>query len=697
MVWRDELMTHTRADAATVDERRFRFNALGVDAPLATRPSTEVTLTHQATSLNVPGALTRRTMAASPADHYGDVRSVAVRRAGATDPVDVADVVVCDLADSPDGSTWSNVARLRPGQVGIDPQLGRLAFADAQAAAPQVSFATTAPSDIGGSESARRPAATTAKAVRPVRRDGAGGAATTLAAALTAAGGEGTVAIADSGTYVDDPSVTVPAGGHLRVLSVDGRLPVVDAGAAWTVTLGEGAILTLVGLVVAGGPLVVRGRPERVEIADCTLVPGRRLEPSAEVSAPVGPSLVLELDADWQTEVVITDSITGPLSVAADGTTLAISDSIVDGVDDGLGRSAASGAAAQVVPVLRSPAPLGALALAPASTSMQLILGTDPPRLLDLGSVPADAAAAATLLQTALAGSGARAVAVEDRVVVVGDGRPLAVTAAEGSDLAGALGLTGVPAQTRAVVGGPVDTSAAAAAGRLTVTNRHGADRTVQLEAGPADLSSLAGRLQAALRAADPALAGMLAAPLAGELVVVPGDGNAVTFTGVAEDLTTAWRLGIVSPRPAIAADPSGGPGATLELNRCTILGDVAVTAIDTVSDSIVTGRVTSERRQTGCVQYSWISPGSSTPRQHECQPATRDTPPPAFVSRHYTTAGYGRLRRARATALVRGASNGFEMGAMARLRQTQRDDNLRRGIEEFLRFGLEAGVLDGD
>lgn len=698
MVWRDRLLTHTRSDAASVDTKRYRFSAIGIDQSLATRPPPEVALTHQATSLNVPGPLTRRMMAASPGDYYGEGSSVAVWRAGEQEPVDAADVVVVDLGDSAaGGTTWSNAARLRPEQVAIDPQLGRLAFAEPQAAAPRVSFVTTAASDVGGSEASTRTASAPGQVVTTVRRDGAGGASTSLAAGLLAAGGSGTVAIADSATYADDPSVTVAAGAHLRVVGAAGRLPLVDAPAPWIVTLGEGAVLTLEGLVVSGGPLVVQGRPDRVEIADCTLVPGRRLDPDGQIAAPVGPSLVLELDADWQTEVRISGSITGPLRVGADGTTLSIVDSIVDSVRDGLGRSAPSGAPARIVPALRSPTPLGALALPAESTTLLFGLGTDPQRLVDLGSPPANADVAAALLQPALAGTGARALADGGRVVIVGDGRALAVAAAPGSDLATELGLTGADAQTLAVRGGPADVVAASAGGALTLSDGSGVERTVTLAAGSADLTSLADRLQAAINTTDPTLADVVVGVLGDALLVVPADTAAVTFSGTGADATTAWSLGLVSPLPAIAASAFGTPGASLSLDRCTVFGDVAVTAIGIVSDSIVTGLLRSERRQTGCVQYSWISPGSSPPRQHACQPATPTTPPPAFVSRHFALAGYGRLRRARAGALVRGASDGFEMGAMARLRQTQSDDNLRRGIAEFLRFGLEAGVLDGD
>ena len=623
--WRDHLFTRTDTSAAAVDSTRFRFHELGIDQQLAIVPVTELTSRDRVTALNLPARLTRRAMSAAPGDYYGLGKSIAVSGAGQPGPIALADIVVCDLADSAaDGSTWSNVARLVTGQVALDPQLGRLAFGDPQLQAPRVSFATTATSDIGG------------------------------------------------------------AKFH-------------DAPGPWTVTVAEGGVFAITGLLVAGGPLVVKGRPNSVVIDSCTLVPGRRPDSDGDLTAPVGPSLVLDLDTDWQAEVLITRSIVGSLCVPAGGTTLSIADSIVDGVDNGLGRSFASGAGARVTPVLRSPAPLGPLALPAGSTTLRLTLGTDPSMLVDLGSVPADVTAAAALLQAALSGSGARALLAGQQLIVVGDGRPLAITAAPGSDLAQALGLTGAAARTRAVVGAPADAVAAAAGGEVTVTDRFGVDRTVTVAAGTADLPSLADRLQAAVRAADPEFGSVLVGELDGALVLAPGGGDTVTVTGSRTDLETAWSLGLVSPRPAIAADPSGAPGAALSLERCTVFGDVEVGEVGTIADSIITGVITSERLQTGCIQYSWISPGSRTPRQHDCQPATAQTPPPTFASRRYATAGYARLRRTGATALIRGASDGFEMGAMARLRQTQRDDNLRRGIEEFLRVGLEAGVIDGD
>ena len=525
MVWRDAWLPRTWVDAADVDPRRFRFNPLGCDQALMTQPQTEVTLTHQATPLNVPGPVTRRAMAATPGAYYGPGLSAAVRRAGQSDPVDVSDIVVCALDDAtPGGATWSNVSRLAPSQVAIDPQLGRLAFGTPQASPPQVSFVLTAPSDVGGTELLDRPENPSGQPVDRVLRAGTGGVPTSVAAGLAAAGGAGTVEVGDSRTYSGDLSVTVSAGSQLRLTSPRGALPVIALDSHLVVTVGEGGVLTLIGLVIAGGTVVVRGRPDRIEIMDCTLVPGQRIGVDAGVAAPADPSVVLDLDPDRQTEVSITNCITGPLLIPADGTMLSITDSIVDSVNDGLGRSLAPQAPARVVPVLRAPQPTIPLALPPSATDLRLTLGTDPPRIITLGTVPADLPTAASALDAALAGTGARSFALDDRVVIVGDGRPLAVSATPGSGLADGLGLTGLDARTRAVIGGAADVAAVSGGGSLAITDRHGVDHLATLAIGVTDLAGLAGALQSAVRAADPSLAGTMVGVLDMALVIVPSN-----------------------------------------------------------------------------------------------------------------------------------------------------------------------------
>ncbi len=42
----------------------------------------------------------------------------------------------------------------------------------------------------------------------------------------------------------------------------------------------------------------------------------------------------------------------------------------------------------------------------------------------------------------------------------------------------------------------------------------------------------------------------------------------------------------------------------------------------------------------------------------------------------------------------MEGADDGAEMGAFNMLKQPQREANLRASLDEFLRLGLEAGII---
>lgn len=169
-------------------------------------------------------------------------------------------------------------------------------------------------------------------------------------------------------------------------------------------------------------------------------------------------------------------------------------------------------------------------------------------------------------------------------------------------------------------------------------------------------------------------------------------------------------------PAPAISAGPAGsqtGPAATIE--RSTIFGTVAVREITRASETIFTEPVTAERLQTGCVRYSFVPLGSSAPRRYRCQPdlalaalakargrepdeAERESAEerlwPVHTSTDYGDPGYGRLSPACPEEIRTGAEDGSEMGVFCHLKQPQREANLRINLEEYLRFGMEAGIF---
>jgi hypothetical protein len=66
----------------------------------------------------------------------------------------------------------------------------------------------------------------------------------------------------------------------------------------------------------------------------------------------------------------------------------------------------------------------------------------------------------------------------------------------------------------------------------------------------------------------------------------------------------------------------------------------------------------------------------------------------PVFTSLRYGDAGYCQLSLLCSAAIRQGADDEAEMGAFHNLFQPQRESNLRARLDEYLRFGLEAGIF---
>ncbi|MGO4842256.1 hypothetical protein AB4144_59320, partial [Rhizobiaceae sp. 2RAB30] len=62
-------------------------------------------------------------------------------------------------------------------------------------------------------------------------------------------------------------------------------------------------------------------------------------------------------------------------------------------------------------------------------------------------------------------------------------------------------------------------------------------------------------------------------------------------------------------------------PGPPVRLERTTIRGRTRARQFDFVTETIFDGLATAERVQTGCVRFSFVPPGSRTPRRYRCQP----------------------------------------------------------------------------
>ena len=136
--------------------------------------------------------------------------------------------------------------------------------------------------------------------------------------------------------------------------------------------------------------------------------------------------------------------------------------------------------------------------------------------------------------------------------------------------------------------------------------------------------------------------------------------------------------------------------GPATDVQTSTILGTTTVRNVS-ASDSIFTGLVHAVRRQTGCVRYCYLPFDSRAPRRFRCLPANSQSAGrlvPRFTSTVYGQPGYGQLGLAGPVELTTGADDEGELGALHYLQQSERLKNLQASLNEYLRFGLEAGGL---
>src|SRR5204862_117827 len=69
------------------------------------------------------------------------------------------------------------------------------------------------------------------------------------------------------------------------------------------------------------------------------------------------------------------------------------------------------------------------------------------------------------------------------------------------------------------------------------------------------------------------------------------------------------------------ALGATGVPMPATWIERSTIFGESHLKELTYASEALFTAKVTVERRQQGCVRFSFVPPGSSTPRTFRCQP----------------------------------------------------------------------------
>ena len=165
-------------------------------------------------------------------------------------------------------------------------------------------------------------------------------------------------------------------------------------------------------------------------------------------------------------------------------------------------------------------------------------------------------------------------------------------------------------------------------------------------------------------------------------------------------------------PRGRAVQDADERPAwARVSLRRVTVLGSVHVHSVGVVEDSILTGPLDCERRQSGEVRFSYIPAGSQTPRRTGCQPdgalhrlhaaiahgsipaSDRDRLEaltlarlvPRFDAVRFGAPAYARLATDAAAELQHGAHDEGQPGAYHDLWQPLRQADARARLQEFV------------
>ena len=182
----------------------------------------------------------------------------------------------------------------------------------------------------------------------------------------------------------------------------------------------------------------------------------------------------------------------------------------------------------------------------------------------------------------------------------------------------------------------------------------------------------------------------------------------------------------------AYAALDGAAAGGVLEIVNSTVIGKLHTRILQLASNSIFyaeleagdgwTAPLHAEQTQAGCVRFSFVPPGSRVPRRYRCQPdlaitsAIKDAEQngvslsdaqkqeiadwvqkkivPEFSARRYGNPAYVQLALSCPREISRGADDESEMGAFHDLYQPQRETDLQVRLDEYLRYGLQAGIF---
>lgn len=636
------------------------------------------------------------------------------------------------------GGDASTVEQLKlASKVAVDVRLGRLAFAfgDEPAAPPVVNYTYGFSSNMGGGpyDRRRKPARLGPETSENDREDtvrypdaflfdvpdpgvliriptDAADIPAALAVWNQVANPRAVIQVDDSRTYTADIAINL-TGRELVLQAANFQRPTI-VGDIDIAGVGGDARITLNGFWVEGR-VEVAGSLGELRVFHSTLVPGVRRTESNEAAHPDSPSLAVNV-TNSALRVEVDHSITGSLQIPAEVSSLTVTDSILD--------SARSGGDGLVIPALVSGDLSAFPPLVGPTPTFLLTIGDQGPHPVVLGAVPANLSSARAALETAIQAAhtsegfaGAQVLESNNQLIVLPGAAGSVVVQTDGADTTAADLLLDPPNSRSvfALLGGALSVFPALTSPAPELRMMAGLAGNVDIGVpAPASLAQLRTDLEAAIRAADPSpvFADARVLTPGSRLLIVPGgEGAAIWFADHPADPTTMLELKLDSARPALAATPGGeSPGPDSVIERTTIFGPLHVREMTLVSEVILDKRAYSERRQAGCVRFSYVAPGSRTPRRYRCQPdlalegvtdaaqknLIRLRIRPTYTSRRYGDPAYAQLGFSCPCEIRKGAENDSEMGAFGELTQPQRETNLTIRLNEYLPFGLTPGLI---
>jgi hypothetical protein len=129
--------------------------------------------------------------------------------------------------------------------------------------------------------------------------------------------------------------------------------------------------------------------------------------------------------------------------------------------------------------------------------------------------------------------------------------------------------------------------------------------------------------------------------------------------------------------------------GPVTRLERVTVFGKMSVSEIS-AQDVLFTSLVTANKGTAGNCYFTKAPAGVQSDNCVE----DADGLLPVFTARRYGEPGYAQLSLSCPAEIRAGGTDGAEIGVFHDLRQPQREGALLAQLEEYLRFGLEAGLI---